>query len=140
MYLQYNACTKFYHNMYQQYCNYPIIMLQFWAVPTTRMCKTPQRAQGKASPANGEKGVSLLYNIVGTSPWKLVFVFCRNPGKDMDKQWVVEHDQLIQEFEELTTDPDGLLGVLEDALHEYGDEANFEAKRLLCALFQVQIK
>ena len=59
----------------------------------------------------------------------------------MDKQRVVEHDQLIQEFEELTTDPDGLLGVLEDALHdEYGDEANFEAKRLLCALFQVLIK
>lgn len=59
----------------------------------------------------------------------------------MDKQRVVEHDQLIQEFEELTTDPDGLLGVLEDVLHdEYGDKASFEAKRLLCALFQVQIK
>ena len=57
----------------------------------------------------------------------------------MDKQRVVEHDQLVQEFEELTTDPDGLLGVLEDALHEYGDEASFEAKRLLCVLFQVQI-
>ena len=55
----------------------------------------------------------------------------------MDKQRVVEHDQLVQEFEELTTDPDGLLGMLEDALHEYGGEANFEAKRLLCALFQV---
>ena len=57
----------------------------------------------------------------------------------MDKQRVVEHDQLIQEFEELTTDRDGLLGVLEDALHEHGDGASFEAKRLLCVLFQVQI-
>ena len=59
----------------------------------------------------------------------------------MDKQRVVDHDQLIHEFERLTTDPDGLLGMLEDTLHdEYGDEANFEAKRLLCALFQVQIE
>ena len=64
----------------------------------------------------------------------------RDPGKDMDKQRVVDHDQLIHEFERLTTDPDGLLGVLEDTLHEHGDEANFEAKRLLCTLFQVQIK
>ena len=64
----------------------------------------------------------------------------------MDKQRVVGHDQLIQEFETLTTDPDGLLGVLENALCErsddgvHGDEANFEAKKLLCALFQVQIE
>ena len=59
----------------------------------------------------------------------------------MDKQRVVEHDQLIQEFEELTTDPDGLLGVLEDVLHhEYGGGASFEAKKLLCVLFQVQTK
>ena len=58
----------------------------------------------------------------------------------MDKQRVVEHDQLIHEFERLTTDQDGLLGVLEDALQEYGGEANFEAKKLLCALFQVQIE
>ena len=57
----------------------------------------------------------------------------------MDKQRVVEHDQLIHEFERLTTDPDGLLGVLEDTLHEHGDDANFEAKRLLCGLFQVKI-
>ena len=64
----------------------------------------------------------------------------RDPGKDMDKQQVVEHDQLIQEFVELTTDQDGLLGVLEDTLYEYGDKANFEAKKLLCALFQVQIE
>ena len=63
----------------------------------------------------------------------------RNPTKDMDKQRVVEHDQLIQEFVELTTDQDGLLGVLEDTLYECGDEANFEAKKLLCALFQVQL-
>ena len=59
--------------------------------------------------------------------------------RDLDKQRVVEHDQLIQEFEWLTTDTDGLLGVLEDTLTEYGDDANFEAKKLLCALFQVQI-
>ena len=52
----------------------------------------------------------------------------------------MEHDQLIHEFERLTTDPDGLLGVLEDTLHENGDEAAFEAKKLLCALFQVQTK
>ena len=58
--------------------------------------------------------------------------------RDLDKQRVVEHDQLIQEFEWLTTDPDGLLGVLEETLHEYGDDANFEAKKLLCALFQVR--
>ena len=58
----------------------------------------------------------------------------------MDKQRVVECDQLIHEFEKLTTDPDGLLGVLEETLSdEYGDEANFEAKKLLCALFQVQL-
>ena len=64
----------------------------------------------------------------------------RNPGKDLDKQRVVEHDHVIYEFERLTTDPDGLLGVLEDTLHECSDEAKFEAKRLLCALFQVQIE
>ena len=58
----------------------------------------------------------------------------------MDKQRVVDHDQLIHEFERLTTDPDGILGVLEDTLHEYGGDANFEAKRLLCGLFQVQIE
>ena len=59
--------------------------------------------------------------------------------RDLDKQRVVEHDQLIQEFEWLTTDTDGLLGMLEDTLTEYGDDPNFEAKKLLCALFQVQI-
>ena len=58
----------------------------------------------------------------------------------MYKQQVVEHDQLSQEFEELTTDTDGLLGVLEDALTEYGGSASFEAKRSLCVLFQVQTK
>ena len=58
----------------------------------------------------------------------------------MDKQRVVVHDQLIQEFEELTTDTEGLLGVLENALHEYGGGASFEAKKWLCVLFQVQTK
>ena len=56
----------------------------------------------------------------------------------MDKQRVVGHDQLIQEFERLTTDPDGLLGVLEETLCEHCDDVTFEAKTLLCALFQVQ--
>ena len=56
----------------------------------------------------------------------------------MDKQRVVNHDQLVQEFEELTTDLEGLLGVLEKTLHEHIDEANFEAKRLLCILIQVR--
>ena len=58
----------------------------------------------------------------------------------MDTRRMPEHDQLIHEFERLTTDLDGLLGVLEDTLHEYSDDANFEAKKLLCALFQVQTK
>ena len=67
-------------------------------------------------------------------------MYNRDPGEDMDKRQMLEHDQLIHEFERLTTDPDGILGVLEDALDECGDEANFEAKRLLCGLFQVQIE
>ena len=75
---------------------------------------------------------------MGNLPRKLPSIL-RNLGKDMDKQRVVEYDQLIHEFERLTTDPDGLLGVLEDTLHEYGD-TYFEAKRFLCALFQVQIE
>ena len=58
----------------------------------------------------------------------------------MDKQRVVNHDQLIQEFEELTTDLGGLLGVLEQTLNLHNGEANFEAKRLLCNLFQVWMK
>ena len=74
---------------------------------------------------------------MGALTERTVFVFHRNAGKDMDKQRVVEHDQLSHEFEELTTDTDGLLGVLKDALHEYGDAASFEAKKLLCVLFQV---
>ena len=63
--------------------------------------------------------------------------FLRNPGKDMDKQRVVEHDQLIHEFERLTTDPDGPLGVLEEALKSSDCDPHFKAKRLLCILFQV---
>ena len=53
----------------------------------------------------------------------------------MDKQRAVEHDELVHEFETLTTDLDGLLGVLENTLDN--DDANFEAKRVLCTLFQV---
>lgn len=57
------------------------------------------------------------------------------------KQRLVEHNELSNEFENLTTDQDGLLGMLEDTLNdEYGVEANFEAKRLLCALIQVHIE
>ena len=54
-------------------------------------------------------------------------------------QQMVNHDQLIQDFESLTTDIDGMLGVLEDALHEHGDAASFEARKLLCDLFQVRM-
>ena len=57
----------------------------------------------------------------------------------MDKQRVVEHDQLIHDFERLTTDPDGLLGVLEAAASTCGCDPQFEAKRILCNLFQVQV-
>lgn len=64
----------------------------------------------------------------------------RDPGKHLSKQQSVRCDDLIHEFEVLTTDQDGLLGVLEDTLHEYGSGANFEAKKLLCALFQVLIE
>ena len=52
----------------------------------------------------------------------------------MDKQRAVEHDQLVHEFETLTSDLDGLLGLLENTLD---NDANFEAKRVLCTLFQV---
>lgn len=69
---------------------------------------------------------------------KPYLLYLRDPGKNIDKRQVVECDQLVHEFESLTTDPDGLLGVLEDALHEHGDDANFEAKKSFCALFQVQ--
>ena len=68
-------------------------------------------------------------------------LYLRDPGKDIAKQRVVQHDELIQEFEFLITDSDGLLGVLEETLsEEHGDKADFEAKRMLCGLFQVQIE
>ena len=73
---------------------------------------------------------------------KELLLYNRDPGKGIQKQQMSDHDQLIYEFERLTSDPDELLGVLEDTLYRYdecGDEADFEAKRLLCALFQVQI-
>ena len=73
-------------------------------------------------------------------------MYLRNPAQDMEKQRRVEHDELIHEFEKLTTDPDGLLGVLEDTLNkcsddpsqQHGDDVTFEARKLLCNLFQVQ--
>ena len=106
-------------------------------MPTTRLCET---SQGNEAKCNQADGVCLLHGKVETFTER-VFSILRDPGKDMDKQRVVEHDQLIHEFEELTTDPDGLLGVLEETLSdEYGDEAIFEARRLLCALFQVLIE
>ena len=55
----------------------------------------------------------------------------------MNKQRVVEHDQLVHEFETLTSDLDGLLGLLENALDNYNGDAAFEARKLLCAQFQV---
>jgi len=55
--------------------------------------------------------------------------------KDKNQQRVAEQDQLLHEFETLHSDIEGLLGVLENTL-ENGD-AKFEAKKLLCALFQV---
>lgn len=58
-----------------------------------------------------------------------------NAGRDMDKQWVAEHHEMIYDFEALTTDPDGLLGLLEDKLD--CDDAYFVAKKLICVLFQV---
>ena len=47
----------------------------------------------------------------------------------------MEHDQVLLDYEKLTTEQEGLLGVLEENLKS--DDACFEAKRLLCALFQV---
>jgi len=52
----------------------------------------------------------------------------------MEKQRGGDHDELTAEFEHLTTDPDGILGVLEGILGE------FEAKRLLSKLFQVYVE
>ena len=75
----------------------------------------------------------MLYDVL-ESLQESHFLYFRTSGK----QEVIDHDQLVQEFETLTTDLDGLLGTLEDTLEEYGSEANFEAKKLLCALFQVQ--
>lgn len=51
----------------------------------------------------------------------------------MEKQRGGDHDELIEEFEYLTTDPDGILRVLEGILGQ------FEAKRLLSVLFQVYV-
>ena len=41
------------------------------------------------------------------------------------------HDALLLEYEEITADPDGLLGHLENLLGTY------KAKQLMCQLFQV---
>ena len=49
----------------------------------------------------------------------------------MEKQRGGDHDELVEEFEYITTDPDGILRVLEDILGE------FEAKRLLSVLLKV---
>ena len=63
----------------------------------------------------------------------------------MAKQQWVNHDELVHEFTKLTTDHDGLLGVLENTLTGASDDtldqdvdASFQARRLLCILFQVQ--
>jgi len=54
-----------------------------------------------------------------------------NPGDNLEKQRGGDHDELIEEFEYHTTDPDGILRVLENILGQ------FEAKRLLSVLFKV---
>lgn len=55
-----------------------------------------------------------------------------NPGDNLEKQrGAGDRDELIEEFEYHTTDPDGILRVLEDILGQ------FEAQRLLSVLFQV---
>ena len=45
-----------------------------------------------------------------------------------------DHDIVLQDFDELFSDinPDGILGVLEGCLE------SFEARRLLCEIFQVK--
>ena len=65
-------------------------------------------------------------------------MYLRNPAQDIANQRRVEHDALIHELEKLTTDPDGLLGVLEATLIKHCDDVSFEARKLLCILFQVQ--
>ena len=123
---------------FPEYCVVGVFTLQFKAVPATGLCETSQKSRANRSRKNN--GSLLVVVRALTKKKQTVFVFHRNPGEDMDKQRVVEHDQLIQEFEKLITDSDGILGVLEETLsEEYGHEANFEAKRLLCDLFQVQI-
>ena len=123
--------------------------LQFRAMSKTRMYETSQRTKAKYCPKNG---VSLFCDTMGAFV-KCILLHLRDLGKDMEKQWRVEHDELVQEFTRLTTDQDGLVGVLEKtlqklhrdgALHEHGDDAQREqaashdARKLLCLLIQVQ--
>ena len=56
-------------------------------------------------------------------------------GKDSEKMTRTHHSDLIEEFEGLTTDLDGILGLLEKTLG-----SDFEAKRLLCDLFTVKLQ
>ena len=44
-----------------------------------------------------------------------------------------DHDQLLTDFESLATDPDGILGILEQHLDPY------DARVLLCDAFQVSL-
>ena len=55
-----------------------------------------------------------------------------SPMKDMARQYDGQHDQLKGEYEELMTNPDGILGQLEK---EFDD--TFDAKVVLGGIFMV---
>ena len=56
----------------------------------------------------------------------------RSAAKDMTLMCGGEYDQPLEEFNEVFTNPDELLGVLESGLE------SFEAKKVLCKIFQVR--
>ena len=56
-----------------------------------------------------------------------------NVGTNLQKMTGAEHSELIHEFEAVTTNPEGILGELEDAVD------TFDAKRILSRIFQVLI-
>lgn len=114
--------------------------LQFWTVSKTRMCEISQRTKAKRNP---EHGVGLLCDTMGASLSENL-LHLRNLAKNMEKQCRVEHDELLQEFTRLTTDQEGLAGVLEEIMCELRSDAQHkqaahrDAKKLLCLLIQVQ--
>ena len=56
-----------------------------------------------------------------------------NIGTNLQKMTGAEHSELIHDFEAVTTNPDGILGELEDVVDA------FSAKRVLSKIFQVLI-